>query len=136
MVILEAAITRINDEDLDLLARNIAFSEEQILRGKRPLDEHMNFHLLLAKASKNALFEMIIESIMTVTKSFLLMIKPDAKYLGRVLNYHKAIYKALKERNLTVAKKKIERHLLDANRKISELSDFKNEYKNIKLLRS
>jgi len=136
MVILESAITRINNDDLGLLAKNIDFSEEQILKGKRPLDDHLNFHLLLAKSSKNTLFEMIIESIMTVTKSFLLTVKPDAKYLNRVLNYHKEIYKALKEKKLNIAKEKMGEHLLDANKKLSELKNFKNEYKNIRFTRT
>lgn len=122
MVILEFAIMRINNDDLALLKKNIDFSEEQILKGKRPLDEHLNFHLLLAKSSRNTLFETIIESIMTVTKSFLLTVKPDAKYLNRVLNYHIAIYKAIKEKNLAIAKEKMNEHLLDANRKVSELN--------------
>jgi GntR family transcriptional repressor for pyruvate dehydrogenase complex len=121
MAILELAITRINDDDLDLLKKNLDFSEEQLLKGKRPLDEHLNFHLLLAKSSKNTLFETIIESIMTVTKSFLFTVKPDAEYLNRVLNYHKEIYKAIKENNLTIAKEKMKEHLLDANRKVSDL---------------
>jgi DNA-binding FadR family transcriptional regulator len=121
MVILDFAFNRINRDDLDLLKKNIEDSEEQILKGKRPLDDHLNFHLLLAKSSKNTLFEMIIESIMTVTKSFLLTVKPDAKYLNKVLNYHKEIYKAIKENNLTIAKGKMKEHLLDANRKISDL---------------
>jgi DNA-binding FadR family transcriptional regulator len=121
-VILESAIMRINNDDLALLAKNIDLSEEQILRGKRPLDLHLDFHLLLAKSSKNTLFVMIIESIMAATKSFLLTIKPDPKYLNRVLNYHKEIYKALKEKKLDIAKEKMKEHLLDANKKLSELN--------------
>jgi DNA-binding FadR family transcriptional regulator len=66
----------------------------------------------------------------------LLTIKPDAKYLDRVLNYHKEIYKALKGRKLNIAKEKMEEHILDANKKLSELKDFRNEYKNIRFTRS
>ena len=79
-------------------------------------------HLLLAKSSRNTLFEMIIESIMNVTKSILQSVNPERAYFNRVLDYHKEIYKGLKEKKLNIAKEKMRDHLLDANRKISELN--------------
>ncbi|MCJ7704064.1 MAG: FadR family transcriptional regulator [Desulfobacterales bacterium] len=123
MVILEFAIQRIDRNDLDLLEQNIRETEQQIHKGLRATEGNINFHLLLAKASKNPLFEMMIESIMNVTKSFLLSVKPDIHYINRVMNYHKEILEAIKEKNLPLAKEKMEEHLLDINRKIFELME-------------
>ena len=106
MVILEFAIKRVNNDDLGLLKKNIDFSEEQILKGKRPLDEHLNFHLLLAKSSRNTLFETIIESIMTVTKSFLLSVKPTRNTSIRFYTITKRSTRPLKKRTSRLPKKK------------------------------
>lgn len=123
MVVLEFAIQRINNDDLYLLDQNIRETEQQILKGSRATEWNINFHLLLAKASKNPLFEKIIESIMNVTKSFLLSVKPDIHHINRVMNYHKEIYEAIKEKNLPLAKEIMEEHLLDVSRKILELME-------------
>lgn len=121
-VILEFAMVRMENEDLDLIKKNIEVSEQKLSRGERATEENINFHILLAKSAKNILFEMIIESIMNVTKSFLLSLKPDVNYINNVLIYHKKIYKALEEKNLPVAKQIMEKHLLDINRKFKELA--------------
>ncbi|MGA2465917.1 MAG: FCD domain-containing protein [Thermodesulfobacteriota bacterium] len=116
MIILNFVITRINADDLDLLKKNIEESEEQILKGARPLDSNLNFHLLLAKLSKNTLFEMIIGSITDVTKTFLQSVKPEEEYINKVLDYHRKIYKAIKEKNLKAAKEKMREHVLGDTR--------------------
>jgi GntR family transcriptional repressor for pyruvate dehydrogenase complex len=121
-VILEFALVRMNKEDLNLLKKNIEDSEQKFSRGERATKDHIHFHILLAKSTKNLLFEMIIESIMDVTESFLLLLKPDVKYVNNVLTYHKKIYNALKEKNLHMAEQIMEKHLLDINRKLKELA--------------
>jgi DNA-binding FadR family transcriptional regulator len=122
IIVLDFAFKRMNKEDLNLLKQNIDDSEQQMLKGIRPLEANLNFHLLLAKSSRNTLFEMIIESIMNVTKSILQSVNPERAYFNRVLDYHKEIYKAIKGKKLNIAKEKMKKHLLDANRKISELN--------------
>jgi len=120
-IILEFAIKNIKDEDLDVIEMNIADTEQEIIEGSRATEGNLDFHMLLAKLSKNLLFEMMIEAILNVAKSFLLLMKPDVKYSRKVLNSHKQIYKAIKDKNLQMAKKKMEEHLLDINRKLSEV---------------
>jgi len=121
-VILEFAIMRMNNEDLNLLKKNIEDSDQKFSGGERATEDHIHFHILIAKSTKNLLFEMIIESIMDVTESFLLSLKPDIKYINNVLTYHKAIYNALKEKNLHMAEQIMEKHLLDVNRKLKNLA--------------
>ena len=58
MVALNFAVARINPSEFDLLENNIGESEEEILKGMRPLEVNLNFHLLLAKASNNPSFEL------------------------------------------------------------------------------
>ncbi len=121
-VILEFAITRMNDEALDLLRKNIEDSERKFLKGERATEEHIYFHILLAKSTRNRLFEMMIESIMNVTKSFLLSLKPDINYIKNVLTYHRNIYNALQEKNLLIAEQLMEKHILDINKEFKNLA--------------
>jgi len=123
MMVLNFAMARINPEDLYLLKKNIDESERQILTGIRPIESNLNFHLLLAKASKNTLFEMIIGSIMEVTKNFLQSVKPEKEYINRVLVYHKEIYMAIKEKDLLIAKEKMREHLIGDNLLLSHITE-------------
>jgi DNA-binding FadR family transcriptional regulator len=127
--VLEMAIERINVEDLDQLRKNIEEANEKISKGIRPTNENINFHMILAKASKNPLFEIMVESIMEVMRSFLILMNPGGKYIKRVSDYHEEIYRAVKERNLKKAQEKMEEHLLDVNRKLSGLSKNQNNQK-------
>lgn len=65
---------------------------------------------------------MMIESIMNVTKSFLLSLKPDVNYINNVLTYHKEIYLALREKNLLMAEQIMEKHILDINKEFKNLA--------------
>jgi GntR family transcriptional repressor for pyruvate dehydrogenase complex len=121
-VILRFAISRISDEVLDLLKKNVEDSEQKFFKGERATEEHIYFHILLAKSTKNLLFEMMIESIMNVTKSFLLSLKPDINYIHNVLTYHKEIYIALRQKNLPMAEQIMEEHILDINKEFKNLA--------------
>jgi DNA-binding FadR family transcriptional regulator len=122
MVVLNFAMERISSDYLDLLKKNIESSEEQFIKGQRATEDHVNFHILLAQSANNSLFEAMMESIMNVTKSFLLSLKPDIHYIKNVLKYHKKIYETLKEKDLEIAKQLMEEHILDVNRKLTSLS--------------
>jgi len=122
MVILESVIHRINQEDLEALRRNVEEAEKEIANGNRPLETNLNFHLLLARASKNTLFEMIIKSIMNVTTSFLVRINPGTDHLCQVLSYHKKIYQALLKGDFQGAERIMKEHLLEANKRVSALA--------------
>jgi len=117
-VILEYAIARITNEDLELLKENIEETEQLDLKGIKAREKNVDFHLILAKASRNYLFEIIIESIMNVVSSFLQPFEPKKEYTRKVLNYHKEIYQAVKDNDVVAARQKFEKHLLEVNKYI------------------
>ena len=128
-VMLEFVFQRINKEDLALLRRNLEDAEQQIQKGIRPLEEHLNFHVLLAKSTKNVLFEMIMEAVMNVTKSFLLSVETEWKYIHHVFNSLKEIYKAIEEGNLVLAQEKFADHILYVNKQLEELANIRDSRK-------
>ncbi len=117
-IILKFVVRRINHEDLFLLRKNIEDSEKLISKGMRPGDIYLKFHLLLARSSKNPVFELILEPIMSIVSSYLKQVKPLQEYSYRVLNSHKEIFKAIEERNLTIAEEKMEKHIRDVKRQL------------------
>lgn len=125
-IILEFVIRRINNDDLVLLRKNIEDSEKLISKGMRAGDTYLKFHLLLAKSSKNSVFELILEPIMNIVSSYLQQVKPTQEYSYRVLNSHKEICKAIEERDITIAEEKMEKHLLDVKRQLLSLLETLN----------
>lgn len=120
-VILEFAIKRITDEELDLIKKNIEATEKEESKGIRPTKHYFEFHLLLAKSSKNPLFETIVESVMNVVASFLEKLRINKKEYGRgVLDYHKQIYQAIQDRDGLAAKEILEKHLVDVHSRFSK----------------
>jgi DNA-binding FadR family transcriptional regulator len=121
-MILDFAIKGIDENVLFLLQANLKDSEKLLQRGVIARENNIKFHLLLAKASRNPIFEMIEESVMSLVSYFLKQLKTDTEYSARVLNYHKEIYEAIREKDVTVAKQKMEEHLIDVNSKFSDLA--------------
>jgi DNA-binding FadR family transcriptional regulator len=121
-IILEFALPNIRYNHLDLIKKTIENAEKRFSIGERATEEHIQFHILIAKATRNTLFETIIVSIMDVTKSFLLSFKPDFQYIQNVLIYHKKIYQSIMDRDLDKAKRMMEEHILDVNQKLMSLT--------------
>ncbi len=120
--VLDFAIQRITKNDLVLLGENIEEMERQLLGGVPTDKTSLEFHILIAKASKNYLFEAIVESIINEAARFIQSFNPDADYAKRVLKSHKKIYHAIKEKNLREAREEMEKHLLNLNRKYFTLA--------------
>jgi GntR family transcriptional repressor for pyruvate dehydrogenase complex len=123
-IVLDFAARKIDNDGLDLLRKNIEESEELISKGLRASNIYLDFHLLLAKSSKNSVFELILKPVMDIVSSYLRQVEPSKEYSYRVLTYHKEIYKAIEEKNIARAKEKMENHLLDVkNQLLSLLGD-------------
>lgn len=121
-MILETAIERIEKVDLDLIERNLQECEEMIRRGVIAREGNIEFHILLAKASKNPIYLMIEESIMKLVFFFLKQLKTDSDYSKRILVDHKEIFLAIKEGDKILAKKKMEDHLTGLAAQFSEIA--------------
>jgi GntR family transcriptional regulator, transcriptional repressor for pyruvate dehydrogenase complex len=119
--VIEVAAFRADDRDFELLERNIEEAELLISRGLRPRENNVNFHLLLARASKNPVFEIISQSVMDMVSYFLQKLTPDMDYIKGILIYHRDIVDALKRKDSDMARVKLEDHLLEVNRKLIEL---------------
>jgi GntR family transcriptional regulator, transcriptional repressor for pyruvate dehydrogenase complex len=115
--ILQNAFDKISGNDLKMLGECID-ELEKIIQGKTNRDslnhyELSKFHLVLARATKNPVFEILLKILGNVTIKVLDLKLTDMERLKKHLSSHKAIYKAIKNHDLDMAIKAMEKHLLD-----------------------
>lgn len=114
-----SAMVRITPEELVLLEKCMgdaeALLEEAVQRDGLPdlnswVATNGEFHVILARATRNPLFEMIVESFLTVMGTFLEdpPIVPENFY-GHT-QQHREIYEAVKNKDLRLAERLLETH--------------------------
>ncbi len=120
--IIGLAAKRMNDGDFEQLWNNIEYSEQLIAEGRMVRAGNIMFHLILAKGAKNYLLEVIIESIMNVVDLLAHRLKPGIHYSAKILDAHKAIYEALRKKNVESARKLMRDHLVDVRGRFLSLA--------------
>lgn len=121
--ILQSAFNRMTEDDLRALGTCVEELEE-ITRGKTDRDMPIRyniskFHLVLARATRNPVFEILLTVLVNVTIKVLDLKMTNMERLKKHLSSHKAIYKAIKNRDLDLAIKAMEKHMLDVARQYS-----------------
>jgi GntR family transcriptional repressor for pyruvate dehydrogenase complex len=109
---LEHVLARMSDDDLIQMEKTIDDAQKQLQRGDVPVSDISAFHLVIAKASRNPLYEMLLRSMVNIGIHTLAMGANRRDFLGSHLAQHRKILAALKDRNLAKAKKALEDHIL------------------------
>lgn len=109
--ILDEAIDRADDADIRKLEENLVL--EKMVHGKNldAFEKNAEFHRLLAKASKNGLFVIVMESLIAVVADFRSRIGLDLEVSGRAIVEHEEIIQAIKMRDRERASALLEKHL-------------------------
>jgi DNA-binding FadR family transcriptional regulator len=115
-VILESVIKNITKERLATLKSNISACEQ--LRDSKAdgsrefwIERLSIFHILLAGISKNRLYKYLVTSLMDLYISHTKKLKPEITEYYRHMDQHRAIYEAIKAKNLKQAQKAIRNHV-------------------------
>jgi len=115
--ILQNAFEKITEDDLKMLRQSIKELDAAIQGNmKRQIPvcyDVSNFHLILARATKNLVFEILLKVLVNVTVKVIDRKLTDMERLKKHLQFHKAIYKAIQDRDLDAAIGKMEEHMLD-----------------------
>lgn len=109
--VLSAAIEKAEESDIEGLRQNVSKAKETIRKGFRASSHNVEFHRLLAKASKNPVFVVVIEAIMAVSVDYLSRAKPDIERSKGTTDYHEALVQAIEERDLEKAQELLEEHI-------------------------
>jgi GntR family transcriptional regulator, transcriptional repressor for pyruvate dehydrogenase complex len=121
-LVMELALQRMSRDDLSLLERNMQ-EAEAILKGIKAsngaaidlgsaLIVNFDFHLIIARSTKNPLLELIIESLIKGTQHFFGRKHFLLDSLEQHIDHHKAILEAIKAKRLAKAKEVLKCHSL------------------------
>jgi GntR family transcriptional repressor for pyruvate dehydrogenase complex len=117
-VVLNYVIDNAEESDIRSLQKNVAEARKKIDNNLAATEENLQFHTLLAQASNNHVFFIVVESIMAVVGDFLSRIGPDVETSDNVVSYHEDIVKAIAEKKRTKAINLLEQHLLEVRNRL------------------
>jgi len=135
-IVLKYAIENADESDIESLEKNICETREKIENNILAVDENIRFHKLLAKASKNHLFVIVVEAVTTAIRHFMSELggsdseSSDSEkwYNENMMNskntiaYHEDILNAVIEKKLDVAIDILENHLLEVKGRLQPLA--------------
>ena len=134
-IVLKYAIENVDESDIESLQENIRQSRERIENNLLAVDENIRFHKLLAKASKNHLFVIVVEAVTMAIRHFMSGLEPDPESSDsekwysenlmkskNTLAYHESILKAVIEKKLDQAIDILEKHLLEVKSRLQPLA--------------
>jgi DNA-binding FadR family transcriptional regulator len=110
--VLGAAIGRISEADMEMLQKRINEAEAMIREDKqgiKPLDffllgeTYADFHLILARATMNPVYEIIMDCLMRVSHGVMTQQMIPSERFEDHLEFHKNLYDALKNKDATTA---------------------------------
>ena len=101
--VLHFAIQNADESDIRALEDTISRAKQKLAKGVMATEENGEFHMLLAKASKNYVFYMVMAAIMAFQTDVRANQQPDLKRSAKVLAYNEAILKEVAARDETEA---------------------------------
>jgi GntR family transcriptional repressor for pyruvate dehydrogenase complex len=121
-IIIESAMKNLTEDDLAALEENIIATEKLIEKAvpRKVPSEIVNFHVLLAGFSKNQLYKYFHKSLFDLSYLFIREFAPEFTLSPYHLDEHKAIFKAVKERDIKSAKKILKEHLSSVGNNITK----------------
>jgi DNA-binding FadR family transcriptional regulator len=130
-IVLKYAIENADAADIKRLQENIQDARKKIEANINVIDENIQFHNLLAKASKNHLFVIVVEALTTAIRHFMRRLEPDAEFSDNeqwyneniiqsknTLAYHDEILSAVIEKKLDKAVDTLENHLQEVKNRL------------------
>jgi DNA-binding FadR family transcriptional regulator len=97
--VLNEVFDRAGKEDIKKLQENVAKAKDLIAKGQKPFDESFEFHILLAKASKNHVFVVLVEAINIIHRRLRSQKPPNFTMVREFVEKHEQILEALVEKD-------------------------------------
>ncbi|WP_300458099.1 GntR family transcriptional regulator [Desulfobacula sp.] len=110
--VLRYAIKNADQADINALSENISTAKRKVEQGITVFPDNVEFHILLARASKNPVFIVVVESILALGAEYISRFGLNFEASKKTLAEHEKILKAVIERNTEEAIRLIKDHLL------------------------
>lgn len=130
-VVLKYAVANADALDIQALRQNVAESRAKSDQNQMIVDENIAFHQLLAKASKNKLFVIVVEAITATVRHCMRQMQSVDKvargekaYNDQLVKsrntivYHKGIVDAIEARDVDNATRLLEEHLTEVKQRL------------------
>ena len=105
------AASRADDADLEAIEKCLQDMEQAVGNPEKYIEDDINFHLALARATHNDLFVVQVNSIVQALRAFLVKIIEDSQDIWDGLAEHRAIYEAIRDRKADEAEAAMRYHL-------------------------
>ena len=122
-MILNYVFNNIEESDVKCLQENIELARKKIESNIHAFEENIQFHKLLAKASKNHVFLVVMESIMAVVAHIRSLLGMDLELSKKVVIEHEEIVEAIVIRDNAKALGLLERHILHVGNRYNDFVD-------------
>ena len=120
---LRYAINNADESDIKRLEANILLAKEHAEAKNQPFRDNIEFHRLLAKASKNQLFIIVVESIMAIVADYFSRVEPEFEVSYRVIEKHENILAAVIDKDHEKAIALLEDHILKVGNLYQEIGN-------------
>ncbi len=98
-MIIQDVITKADEKDWETLRENVKAARVKIEANAIALDENIEFHILLAKATKNHVFVVVVSSILALLQGLLSKLPPDLKVSEAAVSSHEKLLAELMDRD-------------------------------------
>ena len=120
-IVLKQVMIHCDDSDIEALKNNVLKARKKIENKRVAFYENVQFHKLLARASKNHLFMVMMETIMTVMADFLSRRQSNFRLTSKVVSEHEELLNAIIRRDETEIFALLEKHLLSIQKRMEPL---------------
>lgn len=122
-IVLEDVIDCADDHDIDALKENVMKARNKSKMKMMATEENIAFHNLLAKASKNHVFVIVVASISALLEDLLSRLKPDLGVSRQAVLSHEQILNAVIRKDMAGAVQCLQEHLLAVRNRMHSLPD-------------
>ena len=110
-MVLKALLARDDHNYIKALEENVVLAKELLRKKVEPFRENMEFHLLLARASGNYIFVIMVEALLAVTADIRSRLSSGLELDTEAVLGHEKILQAMKRKDTKKALAAMERHL-------------------------
>ena len=121
--ILRLAIENAEDSDFICMQENIRMVKGRIANNQEARELNIDFHKLVARASKNRMFILVLEATMDVFNKFASKLAPRVETTMSVIGHHEKILHALMKKNIAKAIATLERELVDVENRYKKVME-------------
>lgn len=138
-VVLKHAVQNADKADIDALRENVSVARKKIKNQLAVIDENITFHQLLAKASKNNLFVIVVQAITTAVRHCMIQLRTarsesDATAWASerimqskiTVKYHEKIIEAMIAKDVEKAIAILEEHILEVKNRLVSIMNYSN----------